>query len=343
MSDELARQIENYVVHRLPSASEVRVTGVDRIHGGASRETFRFRLQYVTADEWVDRGLILRRDPPGSLIETDRRNEFEAYEAFHTSDVPVPEMLWLEEDESWLDHPFFVMAEIAGFEANPVQISQPPYAEHADAYGDQMYTILGHISAADPARIGIAQALSVPDPGGCWKRELDHWEAVLDEDEMAPQPIIRGAIRWMRRNPPPPPARIHVVHGDYRTGNYLYDKQGGIHGILDWEMVHLGDPLEDLAWSLSPIFDFAGNGLAGGLIPRRRAISLWEKTSGLTAESERLAWWEVFTAVKGQAIWVSSLQEYVEGSNHDPILAIASLTMMNRQDEAALRAMGRLP
>jgi aminoglycoside phosphotransferase (APT) family kinase protein len=206
-----------------------------------------------------------------------------------------------------------------------------------------MYTILGQLSAADPYRIGIVHALSVPSLDSCWRRELDHWEAVLDEDEMAPQPIIRGAIRWMLRNPPPPPTRLHVVHGDYRTGNYLYDQSGRIHGILDWEMVHLGDPLEDLAWSLSPIFDFAGNGLAGGLIPRDRAIAIWEKTSGLTADKERLKWWEVFTAVKGQAIWVSSLQEYVEGSNRDPILAIASLTMMNRQDEAALRALGRMP
>ncbi len=341
MSDALARKIEKYAAHRLPTATDVRVSGVDRIHGGASRQTYRFRLQYASADGPVDLRLILRRDPPGSLIETDRRSEFEAYKAFQHTDVPVPEMLWLEEDESWLEHPFFVMEEIAGFEANPLQISQAPYAEHAAAYGERMYTLLGHISAADPYEIGIVDALSVPERGSCWKRELDHWESVLDEDEMAPQPIIRGAIRWMRRYAPPPPDRLHVVHGDYRTGNYLYDQQGGIHGILDWEMVHLGDPIEDLAWSLSPIFDFASNGLAGGLIPRERAISLWEVASGLSAEPERLKWWEVFAAVKGQAIWVSSLQAYVNGSNHDPILAIASLTMMNRQDEAALRALQR--
>lgn len=336
---ELSRKIEKYVGHRLPDAKDVRVSGVDRIHGGASRETYRFRLQYSSAAGSVDRKLILRRDPPGSLIETDRRSEFEAYEAFANVDVPVPKMLWLEEDASWLEHPFFVMEEIAGFEANPVQISQPPYAEHADAYGESMYTILGRISGADPEEIGILPSLPAPDRSGCWRRELDHWESMLDEDELAPQPIIRGSIRWMRRNPPPPPERLRVVHGDYRTGNYLYDEQGGIQGILDWEMVHLGDPLEDLAWSLSPIFDFAGNGLAGGLIPRDRAISFWERASGLTAEPERLRWWEVFTAVKGQAIWVSSLQAYVNGSNRDPILAIASLTMMNRQDEAALHAL----
>ncbi len=105
MSVELARKIEKYVSHRLPAAEDVRVSGVDRIHGGASRETFRFRLQYAAEGGPVDRLLILRRDPPSSLIETDRRSEFEAYKAFYPTEVPVPEMVWLEVDESWLEHP----------------------------------------------------------------------------------------------------------------------------------------------------------------------------------------------------------------------------------------------
>ena len=70
----------------------------------------------------------------------------------------------------------------------------------------------------------------------------------VDRNELEPQPIIRAAIRWLRANPPPPPERVSVVHGDYRVGNFLYTKEG-IHGIVDWEMAHLGDPLEDLAWS----------------------------------------------------------------------------------------------
>jgi len=341
MSDELPRMIEKYISHRIPEADDIRVSGVDRIHGGASRQTYRFHLQYVDAEGQVDRRLILRRDPPSSLIDTDRRSEYEAYQAFYPTRVAVPEMLWLEEDESWLDHPFFMMQELPDLEARPQVIVAPPYAEHAEKIGHQKWTILGEISKADPAALGLSAVMPAVALDAAWRRELDYWEGVIDEDELSPQPIARAAIRWLRRNPPPPAQRLSVVHGDYRTGNYLYDKTGGIRAILDWEMVHLGDPLEDLAWSLSPIFDFAGNGLAGGLIPRDRAIALWEAASGLRAEPERLKWWEVFTALKGQAIWVGSLQTYVNGSNRDPILAIASLTMMNRQDEAALSALKR--
>ncbi|MFM8941505.1 MAG: phosphotransferase, partial [Phenylobacterium sp.] len=60
------------------------------------------------------------------------------------------------------------------------------------------------------------------------------WEKVLDEDQAEPLPITRAAIRWLRANPPPAARKIGVVHGDFRTGNFLYDRQGGIHGVLDW-------------------------------------------------------------------------------------------------------------
>lgn len=339
MSDDLASRIEKYATHRMPDAERVSVTGLDRIVGGASRETYRFGLHWEEAGVAHDRKLILRRDPPGSLIDTERANEWHAYRAFHASNVPVPEMLWLEEDTAWLEHPFFVMTEIAGFEASPAAIHQPPYSDHSEAYGDAMFEILGRIAAADPADLGLTAHFEAPPVETCWSRELDYWEQVLDEDEISPQPIVRAAIRWCRRNPPPPPARLHVVHGDYRTGNYLYDDSGGLHGVLDWEMVHLGDPLEDLAWALAPVFAFGGVGLAGGLVPRERAFAAWGRESGLRIDPRALQWWEVFAAIKGQGIWVSSIDAYLEGPNSDPILAIAGMALMNKQDEATLQAL----
>jgi len=154
--------------------------------------------------------------------------------------------------------------------------------------------------------------------------------------------VIRAAIRWCRRNPPPPPTRVGVVHGDYRTGNFLYDEEGAIRGILDWEMAHLGDPLEDLAWSLNPVWCWARDGRVGGLAPRPDAIRIWEKASGLRADPAALHWWEVFSSVKGQAIWVSSAKEFSDGKNQDPILALAAWLMGNSQDRAALHDLGHL-
>lgn len=342
--DPLAPRLAAYIANRLDDdAEDVRVEGLERIFGGASRETYRFVLHWTESEQERRRRLILRRDPPGSLIETERAVEFAAYRAFHGSAVPVPEALWLEEDTSHLDHPFFIMEEIAGYEASPQAIVQPPYAEHATKLAEQMWTILGEIAKAEVGKLGVEGVMEPPVPERSWERELAYWEKVIDEDELEPQPVIRAAIRWLRRNPPPPPQKLALVHADYRTGNFLYDTDGNIHAILDWEMAHLGDPLEDLAWSINPVWHWAGDDRCGGLVGREDAIRIWERSSGLRADPGALQWWEVFSSVKGQGIWVSGAKEFTEGKNQDLILALSSLFVGNAQDRAALAALGRMP
>jgi aminoglycoside phosphotransferase (APT) family kinase protein len=323
-------------------AAEVRVEALERIFGGASRETYRFVLRHRDGGGAVERRLILRRDPPGSLIETERAVEFGAYRAFHGSAVPVPEPLWLEEDTRWLDHPFFVMEELSGLESSPQVLMEPPYTAHAEKLAQQKWSILGEISRADPGPLGLEDVMEPVAPDACWRRELDYWEGRIDADEMCPQPVIRAAIRWLRRNPPPPAQKLSVVHADYRTGNFLVDSDGNIRGILDWEMAHLGDPLEDLAWGINPVWRWAKDERAGGLAPREEAIRIWERSSGLRAESRALRWWEVFSSVKGQAIWISGAREFTAGKNQDLILAFAGWLMGNSQDRAALYDMGKL-
>jgi aminoglycoside phosphotransferase (APT) family kinase protein len=335
-------RIAAYITSRLQDAHNVEVDSLSRISGGASRETYRLRLRYQGGEGSVERRLILRRDPPDSLIETQRDIEFAAYRAFHGSAVPVPEMLWLEEDAGPLDRPFFIAEEITGFESSPTALLSSPYLDKAEALGVHKWTILGEISRADPTALGLEPIMARPEPDGCWTRELDYWEGVIDADQIEPQPIIRAAIRWLRANPPAAAQKISVVHGDYRTGNFLYDREGVIHGILDWEMAHLGDPLEDLGWGLNRIWCWGGDDRRGGLLPREQAIAIWEKASGLKADPAALHWWELFNCVKGQGIWVSSAKAWMDGQNREPILIFSAWRMLNMQDRAALELMGQL-
>jgi aminoglycoside phosphotransferase (APT) family kinase protein len=202
---ELTTRLAGYIAGQMPQARDVAVTEVARITGGASRQTYRFTLSWTEADGQARRrGLILRRDPADSLIDTERRVEFEAYRAFHGTGVPVPEMLWLEEGSEALGSPFFVAEEIAGFQAGPGALWSSPYLETHAALGARKWEILGQIARADPAAIGLATALPSVNAEDCWRRELDHWEGVLDADESEPLPIIRAAIRHLRANPPPP-------------------------------------------------------------------------------------------------------------------------------------------
>ncbi|WP_296599037.1 phosphotransferase family protein [Phenylobacterium sp.] len=340
MSHPLEPRLAAYIAGKLPGATDVAVTALERISGGASRETYRFVLDWSEGGEARSRRLILRRDPPASLIDTERRVEFEAYRAFAGSSVPVPEMLWLEEGDEALDHPFFIAEEIAGYQASPQMLLSGAFDAVLPMLAERKWTILGEIAKADPAP--LARWMEAPPLDGCWKRELDHWEALIDKDQAEPLPVTRAAIRWLRANPPPPAQKLSIVHGDYRTGNFLFDEAGQIHGVLDWEMSHLGDPLEDLGWSLQPIWSFGRAGQAGGLCSPADAVAIWERASGLKADPKALHWWTLFNCVKGQGIWVGSAAAFNRGGNRAPIMIYPAWWLINAQDRAMLQLMGKL-
>ena len=305
----------------------VAVEGLSRIPGGASRETYKFDAVTTTGRT----GMILRRDPPESLIDTDRRLEYLAYQSFHPLGIPTPQPIALEEGCEALERPFFLMSRVdGGAAASP--FAPDPYGAHAADIGEQFFTILGRIAGADPATLPLGQAAERPALDGCWRRELDHWERELDKDELFPQPIARAAIRRLRRNPPPTAQHLSVVHGDYRSGNFLHDGAGRILAILDWEMCHLGDPLEDLAWAIDPLWSHFETERVSGLLPRAEAIALWERASGLKVDPAALAWWELFNSFKGLVIWVSAAKAYRNGGGRDPVLGFSGWYTARRHD-----------
>jgi aminoglycoside phosphotransferase (APT) family kinase protein len=214
------------------------------------------------------------------------------------------------------------MEEVENCQAGSI-MSPDPFGPHRETVGRQFFTVMGQIAAADPRDVGLSDLEGESDIHDVAMHEVARWEKVVDEDEREPQPIVRAAIRWLKRNPPPPAQKISVVHGDYRTGNFLYDDKGTIRAILDWEMAHLGDPLEDLGWAIDPLWSGGNTEMPGGMLPRAEALRLWEKTSGLKADPKALFWWEIFASLKGAAIWVSAACEYAEGRNTDPINAFS--------------------
>jgi aminoglycoside phosphotransferase (APT) family kinase protein len=212
------------------------------------------------------------------------------------------------------------MAEIENCSVASI-LAADPYGPHREKIGQQFFSVLGRIAGADPDEIGLSDLEGARDD--CWAHELQRWEKVIEEDEREPQPIARAAIRWLKRNPPPAAQKISVVHGDYRTGNFLFDADGNIQAILDWEMAHLGDPLEDLAWSLDPLWSHGDTARAAGTIGRADAIRIWQETSGLRFDPAAFAWWEIFASLKGLGIWISAAREYFEGRNSDPVNAFS--------------------
>jgi aminoglycoside phosphotransferase (APT) family kinase protein len=328
----LARNLEAYLRQRWPELARLEVTDVQQIPGGASRETFRVAVRFSEGDTTRTRGLILRRDPVSSLIDTERALEYRTYAAVYGTSVPVPEPLVLEETPGPLERPFSIMAEIPGcqtaagaFAVDPLRALRPHIAE-------QKWTILGRLAAMDVADLGVGDFMPVPERSECAARELAYWKRVIGQDALHPQPVAEATIRWLERNLPPAAVKLALVHGDYRSGNFLYDGAGTIHGILDWEMAHVGDPLEDLAWSLDPLWSWTEKHLAGNLVPRAQAIAIWERASGIAVDRSAFRWWQVFASLKALAIWISSTQDFAEGTTKEPILAVAGWIMTDRQN-----------
>jgi aminoglycoside phosphotransferase (APT) family kinase protein len=202
--------------------------------------------------------------------------------------------------------------------------------------GREKYEILGRLAAKDPIALGFDEITDVPSAENCALRQLQYWEGVIRDDELHPQPVAWAAIRWLHQHLPPPAQKIAVVHGDYRTGNFLFNDNSEITGVLDWEMCHLGDPLEDLAWSMDPLWSWGEPGLAGRLMPCDEAIAIWESASGLTCDRNAFHWWRIFVALKALAIWISSTEDFHAGESKDSILAMAGWVMSDRQNRILL-------
>ena len=286
---------------------------MQRIFGGASRETYRIILE---EDDGGEVNLILRMIQESSLIDTKQEVEYEAYSLFQDTNVPVPELIKMEQSSKYLGKPFIIMSEIEGQAASP--FDKESYKPYQEEIGAQFWTILANITNFDISKINSDSHISMIQEDQNWKQQLDYWVKVIREDSIGIEPILEMAIRYLYKNNPKDSHQLVLVHGDFRSGNFLF-KDNIITGILDWEMAHLGDPLEDLAWALSSIWCWEEKNRPAYLIERNSVLDIWEDLTGLTIDEDSLFWWELFSCVKGLAIWISAGNEFQSGRNIDPI------------------------
>jgi aminoglycoside phosphotransferase (APT) family kinase protein len=305
----------------------VEIHGLRRIAGGASRETWRFDAIGLDRPP----GMIVRIDPTSSLIDTDRRIEFTAMRAAFLAGLTVPEPLDCVQATEWLGRSFSTSVEVAG------QTKFNSTSEEArQKIACQKWGTLGQLARLNVSELELEDAFRLPNPASCASEQLEYWANVIFEDELHPNPVAHGAIRWLRRNLPPPPKKLCLVHGDYRTGNFLVSSGNDITAILDWEMAHIGDPLEDLAWSVDPIWSWEEKGFAGLLVPTVEAIGFWESASGMKVDPKAFHWWRVFVALKGLAIWISSSEAFHKGPTKNFAYALAGWLAGDRHQQILL-------
>jgi aminoglycoside phosphotransferase (APT) family kinase protein len=316
-------RVAAYLRSRMPEARDLTVTGVARVGGGASRETWTLDARWTESGQKREQGFIIRRDPPASLLESNNSLEFELYTALAGSGIPVPKVRWIEPDGASLDRPFFVMERLPGSSdgTGAVLAQSPDHADLRPIVTRQHAEILAKIHAFDIDRVpSLDRPKSAADSA---MHEIERWERTMHADTLEPQPTFELAFSWLKRHLPPPPERLAIVHGDYRTGNFLIDKSG-ITGVLDWEMAHAGDPIEDIGWLCMKPWRLARDERIGGICTRDEFIEIYEKAGGVKVDRDALKFWEVFSNVKFGIIFITGTKSIVQGKTADITLALTA-------------------
>ena len=301
--------------------------------GGASKIQMAFTLAWTPPGALHTRSrMVLRMEPAESIIETSRIREFQLLRAM-AGQVPVPPVYWVDGEGAWLPYPGLVYGFVAGV-TKPA--NAPSQATGMGTYfapewraplGAQFVAHLARIHTVDIAAIE-APAFDVPaNPRAAATAGLATWERVWEEDADEDIPLLRLTAAWLHAHVPTA-ARLAVVHGDYRTGNFLFTEHDArITALLDWEMARIGDPHQDLAWATAPAYghvDDAGRRfLVGGFLPEAEFFARYEEATGFTVEPKSLHYYRVYTGYMQGVIAVGTAWRIARnGKTHqDALLA----------------------
>ena len=303
------------------------VTGLERLSGGASRETWSFDVD--------GRPLVLQRQRRGaSAANIAVATEVAALRAAAEAGVPVPTVVADASDGIALGAPAFVVERVAGETIARKLLRDDEYAAARPRLAAQCGRTLAAIHRIDPASV---PGLAASDPVQSMRDVLDG----IGE----PHPAFELGLRWLDTNrPAPTTAAPAVVHGDFRTGNLIVTS-AGLAAVLDWELAHLGDPLEDLGWFCVRAWRFGNvDKPAGGFGTREELWSAYEEAGGAAVDPAAARWWELYGTLRWGVICVVQAASHRLGlARSMELAAIGRRTCENEHDVLALLPGGPMP
>ncbi len=316
----IGAQLRAFVAAQLPDATDIELIGLHRSSAGLSRENWMFDAEWVHDGAPVRESLILRRDPEGSVLLTERRVEMAVLRALESSGVPAPRALWFDEHGDALGRPSVIMRRETGeceyfcltndVRPLPVRI----------ALAHEFVDTLAAIATVDWRALDLADVLDDPAAQGA-AAALDHWEGELRRTQREPLPEMEVVLSWLRAAAPTAQATV-LVHGDFKPGNALV-RGDHLGVVLDWETAHLGDPLEDLGWITNPVRSREHQ--IPGAWERAQIVERWKTRTGFVVDDAELRWWNVFANYKLMVIGFTGVAEFIDVRMDRPYNAPLSL------------------
>jgi aminoglycoside phosphotransferase (APT) family kinase protein len=269
------------------------IANVRFLSGGASQELWLLTLVSGAGE----RRVVLRRAPEGhARTELAIPIELEAQlmQAAHAGGVPSPRVLYVLRPEDGVGAGFF-MEHVDGEALGQRIVRDQAFADVRPRLARRCGEILARIHA-------------MPPPGGLPVKTAGEVVDALERQhrlENHPRPVFELAFRWLRdRLPPLAPAR--VVHGDFRNGNLLIGDDG-VRAVLDWELAHAGDPMEDLGWMCVNSWRFGViDKPVGGFGAREDFYAGYEEAGGGSVDRAHARFWEVLGTLRWGVICTMS-------------------------------------
>ncbi len=315
----MIEQLRAFLESKLEGAEDLVVSDLVRHTEGFSLETFSFEAVWNVGGEQHSQRYVARREPPAGLLEPyDLEPQFRTLAAIADTPVRFPRVFWYESDPAVLGAPFYVMEWVGGDVPIPALDAQgnSPFGDEGErlSLGRDFAAILADIHQVDWKAKGL-DFLGVPRDGrDAAERVVDFWHGYAERSRLAPMPMMTEAFCWLRRNLPSE-APVALLHGDYRTGNFLA-RDGRITAFLDWELVHLGDPMEDIGWASCRLWR-GDSSYVGYLLSREEFSDWYQAAGGFEFDRARIHFYEVLACVKMAAIMLTGVKAWDDGRTKD--------------------------
>jgi aminoglycoside phosphotransferase (APT) family kinase protein len=273
------------------------VARVTRLTAGATQEIWRFEL---THEGGSDMPLILRRSPggrraaamggggvPSASIGLDV--EAQVLRLAYDARVPVPAVKYVLAPEDNLGVGF-IMDFVEGETLGGRIVRDARFETTRPKLARQCGEILARIHSIPPS---AAPALRRQTPAEL----VASWRAAYDLTRW-PRPVFDLAFAWLHERLPPA-GEAALVHGDFRNGNLMFRPAEGVVAVLDWELAHVGDPMEDLGWiCVNPWRFGVVDKPVGGFGEREDFYAGYEAAGGGRVNRAHVEFWEVFGALR---------------------------------------------
>jgi aminoglycoside phosphotransferase (APT) family kinase protein len=280
---------------------DVTIEGLRRLSGGASRVTSSFE---AVAPDGSRRPLVIQQvrsggggSGPGMAVEVA------ALRTAAAAGVPVPRVEAVGEGAS-----FVVLEHVEGETIARKILRDDEYAGARPVLAGQCGRALAALHAMP---VDAVAGLDMPD-------QVAQYRAVLDASGQ-PHPAFDLGFRHLEATRPSSAATT-VVHGDFRLGNLIVGPDG-LRAVIDWELVHLGDPLEDLSWLCVKSWRFGAAPRVGGFGQVPDLVSAYEEASGRTVDLDALRWWETFGTLKWGIMCIMQAAAHLTGAARSVELA----------------------